>query len=134
LKIAKMNLSHNEPSQGGECVSITECSTRQQRKITFHCPSLTKCWSGWQSILSFIFSMGTWGIIRFLSTLTIKARPHSHARYGTYAYHRMLFGLCNAPASFQWCMMSIFSNMIEEIMEVFIDDFSVYGKTFDHCL
>ena len=30
--------------------------------------------------------------------------------------------------------MSIFSNMIEEIMEVFIDDFSVYGTTFDHCL
>ena len=30
--------------------------------------------------------------------------------------------------------MSIFSNMIEEIMEVFKDDFSVYGTTFDHCL
>ena len=30
--------------------------------------------------------------------------------------------------------MSIFSNMIKEIMEVFMDDFSVYGKTFDHCL
>ena len=30
--------------------------------------------------------------------------------------------------------MSIFSDMIEEILEVFIDDFSVYGKTFDHCL
>jgi hypothetical protein len=54
--------------------------------------------------------------------------------YGTYAYHRMSFGLCNALASFQWCMMSIFSDMIEEIMEVFMDDFLVYGKTFDHCL
>jgi hypothetical protein len=31
-------------------------------------------------------------------------------------------------------MMSIFSDMIEEIMEVFMDDFSVYGKTLDHCL
>ena len=30
--------------------------------------------------------------------------------------------------------MSIFSDMIEEIMEVFMDDFSAYGKTFDHCL
>ena len=54
--------------------------------------------------------------------------------YGTYAYCRMSFGLCNAPASFQRCMMSIFSDMIEQIMEVFMDDFSVYGKTFDHCL
>ena len=31
-------------------------------------------------------------------------------------------------------MMSIFSDMIEEIMEVFMDNFSIYGKTFDHCL
>ena len=54
--------------------------------------------------------------------------------YGTYAYRRMSFGLCNAPASFQRCMMSIFFDMIEEIMEVFMDDFSVYGKTFDDCL
>jgi hypothetical protein len=46
----------------------------------------------------------------------------------------MSFGLCNAPASFQRRMMSIFSDMIEEIMEVFIDDFSIYGKTFDDCL
>jgi hypothetical protein len=46
----------------------------------------------------------------------------------------MSFGLCNAPASFQRCMMSIFSNMIEEIMKVFMDDFSVYGKFFDGCL
>ena len=30
--------------------------------------------------------------------------------------------------------MSIFSDMIEEIMEVFMDDFSIYGKTFDQCL
>ena len=31
-------------------------------------------------------------------------------------------------------MMSIFSDMIEEIIEVFIDDFSIYGKIFDDCL
>ena len=46
----------------------------------------------------------------------------------------MSFGLCNALASFQRCMMSIFSDMIEEIMEVFMDEISVYGKTFDDCL
>ena len=54
--------------------------------------------------------------------------------YGTYAYRRMSFGLCNAPASFQSCMMSIFSDMIEEIMKVFMYDFSVYRTTFDHYL
>jgi hypothetical protein len=42
--------------------------------------------------------------------------------------------LCNAPASFQRCMMPIFSDMIEKIMEVFMDDFTVYSKTFNDCL
>jgi hypothetical protein len=54
--------------------------------------------------------------------------------YGTHAYRKMLLGLCNAPMSFQWCMMYIFSDMIEEIIEVFMNDFLVYGKTFDHYL
>jgi hypothetical protein len=31
-------------------------------------------------------------------------------------------------------MMAIFSDKIEKIMKVFMDDFTVYGKTFDHCL
>ncbi|CAA7052873.1 unnamed protein product [Microthlaspi erraticum] len=46
----------------------------------------------------------------------------------------MPFGLCNAPATFQRCMMSIFTDLIEEIMEVFMDDFSVYGSSFESCL
>ena len=36
--------------------------------------------------------------------------------YGTFAFRRMPFGLCNAPATFQKCMMSIFSDLVEEVM------------------
>ncbi|CAN6567547.1 unnamed protein product [Malus baccata var. baccata] len=54
--------------------------------------------------------------------------------FGTFAYHRMPFGLCNAPATFQRCMVSIFSDFIEKIIEVFMDDFSVFGDSFDGCL
>ncbi|KAK0604452.1 hypothetical protein LWI29_015827 [Acer saccharum] len=54
--------------------------------------------------------------------------------FGTFAYRRMPFGLCNAPGTFQRCMMSIFSDMLEEIIEVFMDDFSVFGDSFDLCL
>ncbi|XP_070026008.1 uncharacterized protein [Nicotiana sylvestris] len=46
----------------------------------------------------------------------------------------MLFGLCNAPATFQKCMMSIFSDMVEDFLEFFMDDFSVVGDSFEHCL
>ncbi|GKA42577.1 reverse transcriptase domain-containing protein [Tanacetum coccineum] len=54
--------------------------------------------------------------------------------YGTFAYRRMPFGLCNAPGTFQRCMMAIFHDMIEKTMEVFMDDFSIFGDSFDTCL
>ncbi|CAL9024899.1 unnamed protein product, partial [Prunus brigantina] len=54
--------------------------------------------------------------------------------FGTFAYRRMPFGLCNAPATFQRCMLAIFSDMIERFIEVFMDDFSVFGSSFDNCL
>ena len=43
--------------------------------------------------------------------------------YGTFAFRRMPFELCNAPATFQRCMMSMFSDLVEEPMEIFMDDF-----------
>ena len=54
--------------------------------------------------------------------------------YGTFAFRKMSFGLCNAPATFQRCMMSIFSDMVEKTLEVFMDDFSVFGSSFENCL
>ena len=54
--------------------------------------------------------------------------------FGLHAYRHMRFGLCNAPATFQRCMTAIFAYFIELIMEVFMDDFSVYGTSFTSCL
>nr|GFB55807.1 reverse transcriptase domain-containing protein [Tanacetum cinerariifolium] len=54
--------------------------------------------------------------------------------YGTFAYRRIPFGLCNAPGTFQRCMMAIFYDMIEKTMEVFMDDFSVFRNSFQSCL
>ena len=54
--------------------------------------------------------------------------------YGTFTFTRMPFGLCNAPATFQRCTMSMFSNLVEEAMEIFMDDFSLYGSSFENCL
>ncbi|XP_073138515.1 uncharacterized protein [Henckelia pumila] len=54
--------------------------------------------------------------------------------FGTFAYRRIPFGLCNAPATFQWCMFSIFSDFLEHILEVFMDDFTIYGDSFEDCL
>uniref|UniRef100_A0A2N9EYF5 Integrase catalytic domain-containing protein n=1 Tax=Fagus sylvatica TaxID=28930 RepID=A0A2N9EYF5_FAGSY len=54
--------------------------------------------------------------------------------FGTFAFRRIPFGLCNVPATFQRCMVSIFSDMVEKFMEVFMDDLSVFGDSFDDCL
>ena len=54
--------------------------------------------------------------------------------YGTFTFRRMPFGLCNAPTIFQRCIMAIFFDMVEDIMEVFMDDFSVFGTSFEHYL
>jgi hypothetical protein len=54
--------------------------------------------------------------------------------FGTFANRRMPFGLCNAPATFQRCMISIFSDMVKRFMEIFMDDFSVFNSSFKECL
>nr|GEU98673.1 hypothetical protein [Tanacetum cinerariifolium] len=54
--------------------------------------------------------------------------------YGTFAYRRMPFGFCNSLGTFRRCMVAIFHDMIEETMEVFMDDFSIFENSFSLCL
>ena len=54
--------------------------------------------------------------------------------FGTYAYRRMPFSLCNAHDTFQRCMLNIFSDLVERIMEVYMDYVTVYGGSFEECL
>jgi len=54
--------------------------------------------------------------------------------FGTFAYRQMPCGLCNAPLMFQHCMLSLFSDMVENFLKIFMDDFSIYGDFFDQCL
>ncbi|XP_019248466.1 PREDICTED: uncharacterized protein LOC109227723 [Nicotiana attenuata] len=54
--------------------------------------------------------------------------------YGIFAFRRMPFALCNASATLQRCMFSIFTDMVEDIMEVFMDDFSMVGDSIEDYL
>lgn len=54
--------------------------------------------------------------------------------FRTFINQRMPFGLCNALGTFQQCMVSIFLDLLEHCMEIFMDDFTVYDFSFDVCL
>ena len=54
--------------------------------------------------------------------------------FGTFAFRRMPFRLCNAPATFQRCMTFKFSDFLGDSLKVFMDDFFVFGDYFDSCL
>ncbi|GKD51882.1 reverse transcriptase domain-containing protein [Tanacetum coccineum] len=76
----------------------------------------------------------------FSGYFQIPIDPHDQEKtiftcpYGMFAYRRMPFGLCNAPGTFQRCMMAIFHDMIEKMIEVFMDDFLVFGNSFGNYL
>nr|GFA70119.1 reverse transcriptase domain-containing protein [Tanacetum cinerariifolium] len=75
----------------------------------------------------------------FFGYFLIPIEPHDQEKttftcpYDTFAYRRMPFGLCNAPGTFQRCMLAIFHDMVEKTMEVFMDDFSVFRNSFENC-
>ena len=70
----------------------------------------------------------------------IAIHPHDQEKttftypFGTFAFRQMPFGLCNAVAAFQRCMTTIFSDFLGDSLEVFMDDFSIFGDDFDSYL
>ncbi|GJT01958.1 putative nucleotidyltransferase, ribonuclease H [Tanacetum coccineum] len=77
---------------------------------------------------------------RFFGYIQIPIAPEDQDKttftcfYGTFTYKRMPFGLCNSLATFQRYMTAIFYELTKDSMEVFMDDFSVFGSSFDHYL
>ena len=103
------------------------------RRNIFRCPSWVRCWIYLQERGGTIFLMAS-GYNQISIALEDQEKTIFTCPYGTFVFKRMSFGLCNAPAIFQRCMMSIYSYMAEETIEVFIDDFSVVCDSFEMCL
>ena len=82
----------------------------------------------------FFFMDGYSGYTQITIALEDQEKTTFICPYGTFSFQRMPFRLCNTPRTFQRCMMAIFSNMVEKSIEVFMDDFSAIGSTFENCL
>ena len=54
--------------------------------------------------------------------------------WGTFAYRVLPFVLCNAPATFQRAVIGIFSVMVNDSMDIFMDEFTPYGSDFEEAL
>ena len=51
-----------------------------------------------------------------------------------YIFFKNVFWIMNASTTFQWCMLNILTGFIWKCIEVFMDDFTIYGNNFDSCL
>lgn len=52
-------------------------------------------------------------------------------RLGFYEYHRMPFGLVNAPATYQRFMEECFDVLHLDICFIYLDDLLIFSKTYD---
>jgi hypothetical protein len=115
----KMNSFLSRLSQVGRCVSTIGSST----KLLFIDEMLERLANH-----SFCYLDGYSGYHQIPIHPDDQSKTTFTCPYGTFAYKRMSFGLCNVLASFQRCMMVIFSDLIEKVMEVFMDDFPFMAK------
>jgi hypothetical protein len=137
-----MTISHNEKNELIPQRTITSwrmcIDYRKLNKATqkdhFPLPFIDEMLERLANHSFFCYLDGYSGYHQILIHLDDQSKTTFTCPFGTFAYRRMSFGLYNAPASFQRCMMAIFSDLIEKVMEVFMDDFSIYGKTFEDCL
>nr|GEU83516.1 DNA-directed DNA polymerase [Tanacetum cinerariifolium] len=90
--------------------------------------------AGWRRTEYYCFLDGFSGYFQISIDPRDQEKTTFTCPYGTFAYRSMSFGLCNAPSMFQRCMLAIFHDMVEKMMEVFMDEFSVFGNSFENCL
>lgn len=99
--------------------------------------SFTIDWSNFPKIIQSSLLLFLRWFFMILSNSYRSSRPRKttfNCPSVTFAYIRIPFGLCKTPAEFQMCMMAIFHDMIKTFMEIFMNDFSVFGSSFQDCL
>jgi hypothetical protein len=76
------------------------------------------------------FLYGYSGYNQILIALEDQDKTTFTCPWGTYAYRVLPFDLCNSHATFQQTILGIFNDLIHDCVEVYMDEFIVYGNTY----
>ncbi|GKD61589.1 reverse transcriptase domain-containing protein [Tanacetum coccineum] len=109
------------------CIDYRELN-ESTRKYHFPLPFIDQMLKSLSRNEYYCFLDGFSGYFQIPLALEDQEKTTFTCLYETFAYRRMPFGLCNAPATFQRCMTAIFHDMCKEFIEVFMDDFSIFDK------
>lgn len=104
-------------------------ATRNDR---FPYPSLIKCWIGWMERSSILYGYSRYN--QFFIPLEDYKKTTCICSYGIFAFKRMLFRLSNAPTTSERCMIELFLDLLESLVEDFVDDFYIFGEKFQKYL
>ena len=115
------------------CVDYRKLNS-STRKDHFPLPFIDQMWERIAGHSRYYFPDGYLGYNQIIIAPEDQEKTTFTCPFGTFAYWHMPFGLCNAPTTFQRCVVSIFSEYVENIIKVFMDDFSVFSDSFDACL
>ena len=104
------------------CIDYRKLNTTT-RKDHYPLPFIDQMWDRLARHYHYCFLDGYSGYNQISIALEDQEKTTFTCPYGTFAFRRTPFGLCNALATFQICMMSMFSDLVEEVIEIFMDDF-----------
>nr|GEZ39580.1 reverse transcriptase domain-containing protein [Tanacetum cinerariifolium] len=135
LGLADHSISHSVGVAEDVYVKVGELTLRVGKKaITFNLDQTSRYLANYSDMTAKRIDVIDMACKEYSQEVLDQEKTTFTCPYGTFAYRRMPFGLCNAPGTFQRCMMAIFHDMIKKTMEVFMDDFSIFGNSFQSCL
>ena len=116
------------------CVDFRELN-KYTIKDYFHLPCIDKVLDTLSGKQYFSFLDGYSGYNQILIASEDQDKTTFTCPWGTYAYRVFFpFSLCNAPATFQRAFLGIFSDLIHDCVEVYMDEFMAYGNNFQESL
>jgi len=124
------------PKKSGKwriCVAYKQLS-KETLKDYFPLPFIDQVLDTLAGKSSFSFLDGFIGYNQIRTTLEDQDKTTFTCPWGTHSCNVFPFGLCNSPTTFQRVVLVIFSDLVHDCVEVYMDDFSVYGNSFQHAL